>query len=143
METVIANEPISQAEIVPLAPREISPLAMLDRAIERGMAPDQMGKLIELVEKMKRMADEERFGVAVAAFQAEMPQIKKDRETQKSEKGFGFKYASLNDIMTAAQPLLGKHGIAVSFDSEQVVSDKGICTLNVSRKRSWKRVNYG
>lgn len=53
---------------------------------------------------------------ALAAFQAEMPTLERDREVEVETKGdkpnYGYSYATLANVTRVAMPLLGKHGLS-------------------------------
>jgi ERF superfamily len=66
------------------------------------------------------------YTAALAAFQAELPRIRKDAAAiiQTSGGGtYGYKYADLGAIVAIAMPLLGKHGL--SFTAFPRISDNG------------------
>lgn len=66
------------------------------------------------------MSDHDQAGLdqiaaALAAFQAEMPTVKKTHTAKVEIKGggsYGYTYADLVDVTAAAMPLLTKHGLA-------------------------------
>ncbi|HEY8590692.1 MAG TPA: ERF family protein [Naasia sp.] len=66
----------------------------------------------------KDAPEEGRSGLAeaLAAFQAELPSVKKGSEAKipgrEGKAGYSYTYADLTDISEAALPLLGKHGLA-------------------------------
>lgn len=62
---------------------------------------------------------------ALAAFQAQLPQIRKGNTAQvKSDKGnFAYDYADLADVSAAVMPLLGNHGL--SFSARPTVGEQG------------------
>jgi ERF superfamily protein len=53
---------------------------------------------------------------SLAAFQAEMPTLARDRavtvETKGDKANYGYSYATLANVTAAAMPLLGKHGLS-------------------------------
>jgi hypothetical protein len=70
------------------------------------------------------MADS--LAAALAAFQAELPAIGKDKAVLVEKKGggaYGYKYATLGSITSVVAPLLGKHGL--SFTSKPTISANG------------------
>lgn len=74
---------------------------------------------------MTDLTSEQQFAVALAAFQAELPVIKKDHKASvKSEKGsYSYAYSPLEDISPVAMPLLAKNGL--SFTSRPMMTDHG------------------
>jgi hypothetical protein len=105
---------------------------LIQLAIEKGMDADSLGKLFDLLERRERMEAQKRFADAVAGFQAECQTVFKNRTAKiKTERGeYSYQYASFDDIMREASPVLAKYGIAISFDCEQV-TDGGINKLTV------------
>jgi len=65
------------------------------------------------------------FAAALAAFQAELPTVKKGQKaTVKSDKGsYSYEYADLTDIAEVAMPVLARHGF--SFLAAPTVTDHG------------------
>lgn len=66
------------------------------------------------------------LAAALAAFQAELPAIGKDKAVVVEKKGggaFGYKYATLGSITNVVAPLLGKHGL--SFTSKPTIGANG------------------
>lgn len=100
------------------------PLGLLRLAIERGVDADQLDRLLSLQERWEMNRAKERYALAVAAFQAEMPQVAKRRE------GHGYRYANFEDILTVAQPILTRHGITVDF-SQREEGDFTVITMRL------------
>jgi ERF superfamily protein len=92
---------------------ELTPMLLIDRALERGHDP---GKLYELAQQWKRDIAAERFATQLARFQAACPQIQKTRQIDLGG-GKGPLYASLDDIMHQIKPLLAECGLAVTYSA--------------------------
>lgn len=89
----------------------------------------KMQQLMELKREWDKDRAAEAYAVAIAMFQQKCPQIRKHR---KPSSGPAYTYASYDDVMAVAAPILAECGIAVSFSTEQV--DKSIrvaCRLRV------------
>lgn len=99
-----------------------SMLPLIQQALAQGIDPDKLAKMFDLHEKWQQARAQERYAEALAAFQAECPRIKKSRTTKGGK--WNFQYASLDDIDEVIRPLLAKHGITISFNSEHSVADK-------------------
>jgi len=93
-----------------------NPMTLLAAAIERNIDPDQLGKLLSLEERWNKNRAAEAFAVAITGFQGECPQVFKSRETTGGNMRYSF--ASFDDVMRVAGPLLAKHGIVVTFSTE-------------------------
>lgn len=118
-ETAVAERPAESGNLLPV----------IQRAIENGIDPAKLEKMLDLHDRWTQARAKERFAEALAAFQRDMPQVKKRRTTKGGK--FNFQYASLDDVMKAAQPLLAAHGISIRFDSERTGAD-AVAVINVS-----------
>jgi hypothetical protein len=99
-----------------------NPMALIQAAIERGIDPDQLGKLMDLQERHERNRAAETFGTAIAEFQRRCPRVHKGRKVDAGP--LRYQYASFDDVMYQAGPHLSACGIALSFSTE--ANDKGI-----------------
>lgn len=79
----------------------------------------------------------ESLAAALAAFQAELPKLRKDetaKVTGESKSGakisYSYGYAGLDAVVEAVLPALGKHGLSVT--SKSVIDASGSFTLEVS-----------
>lgn len=88
---------------------QYNPLAIIAGAIERGMDPDRLGKLMDLQERYEKTRAAEKFSAALAAFQSECPAVHKSRQADR------YAFANYDDVMRVAGPIMARHGIAVSF----------------------------
>lgn len=89
----------------------------------------KMQQLMELKREWDRDRAAEAYAAAISEFQRKCPQIHKGR---KPMSGPAYTYASYDDVMAVAAPILAECGIAVTFSTEQV--DKSIrmnCRLRV------------
>ena len=71
------------------------------------------------------MTDHKTLAAALAAFQQDVPHVKKDRTARvQSDKGnYSYTYADLADVTAAALPALAKHGL--SFSCKPTLDDAG------------------
>jgi len=93
-----------------------NPMTLLQMAIEKGIDDGKLEKLMGLHERWEASRAAEAFGNALAAFQSECGPVFKSRSA-KTDK-FGYKFASLDDVMEIAGPILAKNKISISFDTE-------------------------
>lgn len=100
----------------PQVSRPSDPLAILSLAVERGADPDQLEKLLALQERYERNQAAKAFGDAFAEFQRLCPAIRKERAPTS---GPSYTYASFDDVMRVAAPLLAQCKLSVSFSTEQ------------------------
>lgn len=101
-------------DVTVIEPRD--PMHLLAAAVAQGATPDALERLMGLQERWERNQAEKDFAAAVAQFQANCPQVLKDRQSN-----FG-RYASLDDIMEDIKPHLAAAGLCVSFDVEMADS---------------------
>lgn len=94
------------------------PLAILNNLVERGGDIAVIERMSALAERWQENNARENFARAIAAFQAECPQIRKDRTANASK--FSFQYAGFDDVMRQIRPLLARYGIAITFTSPTV-----------------------
>jgi ERF superfamily len=77
------------------------------------------------------------LAAALAAFQAELPAIGKDKAVIVEKKGggaYGYHYATLGSITNVVAPLLGKHGL--SFTSKPTIGANGFVLAYTLRHAS-------
>lgn len=65
---------------------------------------------------------------ALAAFQAEAPEIKKTKRFGKEDEKMSFMYASLDDVLEVVRPVTAKHGLSFSWEKGDDDS-KLVCVL--------------
>lgn len=109
-------------------PTPSDPMALIASAVEHGMSPDQLGKLMDLQERWAANQAAEAFAAALTEFQKTCPSIHKGRTTTD-----GKAYASFDDVMRVAAPRLAAVGLCVSFDVEQVPESKMLNIVTILR----------
>lgn len=93
-------------------PAIISPLAVIQSAVEKGADPEKLERLFALYERDQAAQARKAFDAALSRFQAECPPIRKT-----STGAHNIKYADLGDIMPTIAPTLGECGLSVLFDT--------------------------
>jgi hypothetical protein len=122
----MAEEPIR------LPPPTEPVMALVDKAIERGMSPDQLGKLLDLARQWRADREAEAFANALARFQAECPPVQKGRAVMnKDGKTVRYKFAGFEDVMRLAGPHLAANGISVSFWTPEVEGTDFVITCRL------------
>ena len=95
----------------------LDPQALIAAAIDKGAGIDTLERLVALAERVRIVQAKEAYYAAMAAFQQECPSIKKTArakiKTARAE--YSYSYAPLGDIMPIVLPVLGKHGLSVSW----------------------------
>lgn len=82
----------------------------------------KMQQLMELKREWDRDRAAEAYGAAIAEFQRRCPQIVKERKADAGS--LKYQFASFDDVMKKAGPILSELGIALSFSTE--ANDRGI-----------------
>ena len=80
-------------------------------AMQKGYDPAFIEKMMDLAERNEKAVARRAFYEAVANFKAEAPPVKKD----KYNKYFDSWYTSLGNLLETYNPVLGKHGLSISF----------------------------
>ena len=125
-----------QTELIPTRPEVQAAMAMqaptietiLARAVESGKSPDELGRLLDVYERMQAIKREAAFNEAFAAFQRERPRVVSRHEnTQFQVTRLGTRrpsrYADKLDIMEPCGPVLSRHGLSVEWGSPTMTSD--------------------
>jgi hypothetical protein len=112
-------------------------MALLSAAIERGVEPEQLAKLLDLQERWQATQAAEAFAAALIGFQSECPMIAKRRDVKSKDGTTKYCFAGYEDIFRVVRPLLVKYKIVHSFSSP--VAAEGVyvlvCHLQVGSHR--------
>jgi len=95
----------------PSLPVATSPNAVVMMAMQKGYTPELIEKMMDLSERHEANEARKAFFEAVALFKAEAPPVKKDMHN----KYFDSWYTSLGALLNTYNPVLGKHGLSLSF----------------------------
>jgi hypothetical protein len=96
-------------------------LVLLGHAREQKLSPDQIGKLLDIYERVMARSAQQQFNEAMARFQNECPPIAKTSKADiasRSGARFTYTYAELQDILTTIRPALHTCGLSVAWDGE-------------------------
>lgn len=99
-------------------PREFNPMQLVERAIEKGVDAATLERMMAVAEREHEARARAAFSRAISAFQAECPQIRKERTASTTK--FSFQYAGFDDVMRQIRPLLSKYGIAITFTCPEI-----------------------
>lgn len=91
-----------------------SPLAIIDRALDKGVAVEQLGQLLDLQERWTRERRREAYHRDMCAAQAEMPTVFKDADNPHTRS----KFARLENLIQAIKPVYTKYGFSLTFGTE-------------------------
>jgi hypothetical protein len=105
-----------------------TPDRLLAMGIEKGLDLSQLEKLMDLQERWLARQAKSLFIEAKAAFQAECPEITKDKNVSYESKGEGggkvnYDYAPLGHIAKTINPILRKYGLTYDWKFNDVHRD--------------------
>jgi len=113
----------------PRALAVVTPMEMLNRAVETGASLDMVEKLMGLQERWEANQARKSFDGAIAAAKSEIKPILKTRT------GHTGKYEDLAAIATEVDPILSKHGLSYRYRARQ--DDKVHVTCVLSHKAGY------
>jgi hypothetical protein len=104
----------------------MTPMDLMQKALENNVDPDQLGKLMDLQERYEAKQAQKAFSAALAGFQAVVPTIHKNATADR------YGYASFDHIMGTIKPLLATAGLSVRFSTEMTGDSviTVICTIS-------------
>jgi ERF superfamily len=94
---------------------------------------EKLAALLELEARFRAERAAEAFADALTAFQSEVPMVLKGRQTISTDKFEGYNFASYDDVMRAARPLLTKFKIVPTFTFPSFTEGRmtGTCRIRV------------
>jgi hypothetical protein len=98
----------------------LDPRTTLEKAIEKGMTPETIGKLMDLQERWEAGKARDAFVKAMSGFKRECPAvIGKDRKADFGAGKAKYSYATTAAIVAAITPALSKYGLHLSWETAQ------------------------
>jgi hypothetical protein len=88
---------------------------MIQTALQTGIKPDDLGKMLDVWERMKDREAKTKFAAALLAFQNSCPTIARNKHAGNDR--FGYDYATLDYIASVIRPHLDQQGLSYQFDS--------------------------
>lgn len=109
---------MERPEVLPAA---VTPMEMIDRAIQNGAGVETLEKLMALQERWEANQGRKAFDHAIAAAKAELPTIIKNRKVDfTTQKGrTNYEYEDMAGIAAQVDPILSKHGLSYRFRTAQ------------------------
>lgn len=95
------------------APQQLSPLTVIQTAVERGTDVDSMERLLAMYERSEAARRRDAYNNAMAACQKAMPAIKRDAFNQQTNSH----YTRLETLASAIRPVYTEFGFSLSFGS--------------------------
>jgi hypothetical protein len=109
----------------PQLPAVTTPMTMLAQAVDKGMSPETIDKLMALAERWDATNARKAFDRAIAAAKAEIKPV------IRNAKGHNNKaYADFAAIAQAVDPIISKHGLSYRFRTTQDDKIKVTCVLS-------------
>ena len=118
------------AEIVNLP--VVTPMSMIERAVERGADVAMIEKLMELQERNERHLGRRAFDQAIASAKAEFRPILKSGKVSHGQGKTSFDHETLADISNAVDAALSRYGLHYRYRVSQ--SDRIVVTCIIAHK---------
>lgn len=116
MSAVVSSHPAESRAI-----QAVTPMQMLQIAVERGADMAQLEKLMDLQERWQKSQSRKAFDEAIAAAKAEIKPIAKKRKvdftTAKGRTNYAYEDMAL--IAEEIDPILSRHGLSYRYRSTQ------------------------
>ncbi|MDI6777573.1 MAG: ERF family protein [Patescibacteria group bacterium] len=103
--------------------RPVSMEAIILQAVEKGVPVETFERILAMKERIDAAEAKKQFDLAMADFQAELPEIKKLKEVKNDQGKLLYKYAPLESIIGQVKGILSRHGLSYSVKTE-VSTDK-------------------
>lgn len=130
MNAVIKQEIVPKAEPSGAA---ITPMQMLEIAVNKGADLDQLQKLMDLNDRWQANEARKAFVTALSAFKAEPPTVTKNKRVSfggRSGGGTEYDYATLPQVVDAIAPELSKYGLSHTWSTSQSETNISVtCSL--------------
>lgn len=110
-----------EAQAEPRALAAVTPMDMLDRAVQSGASLEMVEKLMSLQDRWEKGRAVKAFDEAIAKAKAEIKPVVRNATGHNNKK-----YADFAAISGAIDPVLGRNGLSYRFETNQ--SDKAITT---------------
>jgi hypothetical protein len=116
MNAIATTEPAQ-----PINLPAVTPMGMIERALEKGADVAMIEKLMQLAEQYDRNVGRRAFDQAIAAAKAEIPSIRKNKTVDfTSAKGrTHYRHEDLAEIARTVDPILSKNGLSYRYRTTQ------------------------
>ena len=120
-ELQLEGQALVPAPETPVATIAPTPLDMLNRAMDKGLDPEQLDKFIDLHHKWEANEARKAFVLAMSKFRAEPILIKKSKRVNyTTSKGTtDYMHATLDQVVAAALPHMSANGLAHRWETNQ------------------------
>jgi uncharacterized membrane protein len=128
-QVIAYDRPQDQGQL-PARSGEITPMALISRAIDQEAGIEKIQQLMDLQERWEANQARKAFDAAISQARAEIkPIVKKARVGYDSKKGGGpvqYTHETLDAIAEEVDPVLSRHGLSYRFRSRQ---ENGMLTV--------------
>ena len=121
-EAALKEAPSTQVATAPQTALAITPMQMLQIAVEQNADLDKLQKLMDLQERWEATEARKAYVTAMTAFKKDPPEIVKDTHVKYDNKGGGvteYDHESLNVISIVIGKALAEHGLHHSWETAQ------------------------
>lgn len=127
----------------PLVPATVTPMEILQQAVNGGASIETLEKLMGLQERWERNQARKDFDAAVANAKAEMPVIVKNRRVDfTSPKGrTNYRYEDMAEIARTVDPVLSQHGLSYRFRTTSTPTEPVTVTCILSHRSGHSEEN--
>lgn len=121
----------------------MTPMDMLNHAVERGANIETLEKLMALQERWEANQARKAFDDALAAAKAEIPVILKNKVVDfTSSKGrTNYRHEDLAEIARTVDPILSRHGLSYRFRTTSLPNEPVSVTCIVSHRLGYSEEN--
>ncbi len=115
------NDVAKVTKMEPQVPAPITPMEMIDRAVQSGASVEALERLMALQERWEGNQGRKAYDAAISAAKSEIPPIFKNREVDfTSQKGrTNYRYEDMAEIAKTVDPILTKYGLSYRFRTSQ------------------------
>ena len=112
------------------------PYAVVMMAMQKGYTPELIEKMMGLQERFEANEARKSFYDAKAAFKAEAPVVKKDKDNAQ----YKSRYASEDALFNTMNPVLSRHGLETCFEFPEVPEGRAVTCILTHRLGHSERV---
>ncbi len=120
-----AGQAPAERREMPAARVALTPMDMLNRAVESGAGLDMVQKLMDLQDRWEASQARKAFDAAIAKAKAEIPVIARNATGHQNKR-----YADFSAYARVIDPILGKYGLSYRFRTSQTDKISVTCILS-------------
>ncbi len=112
---------VTKQDDTPIQLPVVTPMSMIERAVERGADVAMIEKLMELEERHRANTGRRAFDQAIAAAKADIPAIRKNRTVDfTTQKGrTHYQHEDMAEIARTVDPILSRNGLSYRYRTAQ------------------------